>query len=148
MNTPYFVLTNDFGTPEYDEIVALRTEVLRKPLGLEFTEEFLSKEYADVHFGCYANGSHELLACAMLHVKTEGEARMKQVAVKPSLQGTGVGSFLVGQFEAYCKENGFRSIALHARDTAVDFYLKLGYIKEGEEFEEVTIKHWAMRKSL
>jgi hypothetical protein len=32
-----YTIEIDFGTPEYDEAVRLRTDVLRKPLGLEFT---------------------------------------------------------------------------------------------------------------
>ena len=34
-----------FGTPAYDEMVALRTELLRIPLGLSFVAADLEKEY-------------------------------------------------------------------------------------------------------
>ena len=37
---------------------------------------------------------------------------------------------------------------LHARETAVVFYEKLGYSSLGDQFEEVTIPHWAMEKRL
>jgi hypothetical protein len=36
------VTTITFGTPEYDEAVALRYEILRRPLGLHFTPEQLA----------------------------------------------------------------------------------------------------------
>jgi predicted GNAT family N-acyltransferase len=39
-------------------------------------------------------------------------------------------------------------MTLHARSTAVPFYAKLGYECVGDEFIEVTIPHWEMRKAL
>jgi predicted GNAT family N-acyltransferase len=40
------------------------------------------------------------------------------------------------------------AVVLHARETAVSFYKKLGYTKEGNVFEEVGIPHWKMTKPL
>jgi predicted GNAT family N-acyltransferase len=37
---------------------------------------------------------------------------------------------------------------MHARQSAVGFYQKLGYQIRGEEFEEVTIPHYEMQKQL
>jgi predicted GNAT family N-acyltransferase len=37
---------------------------------------------------------------------------------------------------------------MHARKSAVGFYEKLGYEIEGDEFEEVTIPHYEMQKTL
>ena len=34
----------DFGTPEYGQMIKLRDEILRKPLGLSFSESELEKE--------------------------------------------------------------------------------------------------------
>jgi hypothetical protein len=34
----------DHGTKEYEQMVRLREEILRKPLGLQFTEEELESE--------------------------------------------------------------------------------------------------------
>ena len=39
-------------------------------------------------------------------------------------------------------------MTLHARDTAIPFYKKLGYECVGEPFVEVTILHQAMQKRL
>lgn len=40
-----FVIPVEFATPEYDGTVRLRYEILRKPLGLFFTENDLAAEY-------------------------------------------------------------------------------------------------------
>jgi predicted GNAT family N-acyltransferase len=37
---------------------------------------------------------------------------------------------------------------MHARKSAVGFYEKLGYKIVGDEFEEVTIPHFEMQKTL
>jgi hypothetical protein len=46
---------------DYWLLVALRTEVLRKPLGLEFSKEELHNEGEQSHFGIFENG--KALAC-------------------------------------------------------------------------------------
>lgn len=145
-----FILQVEWGTPEYDQVIDLRTKVLRMPLGLEFKEEELAQEYKDLHFACYHANTLELLGCMKLSVLAEepGTARMKQVAVSPDAQGCGVGQHMVGYFEHYCKVHHFEQIALHARAEAVAFYQKLGYQIAGKPFTEVGIAHMAMEKSL
>jgi predicted GNAT family N-acyltransferase len=39
-------------------------------------------------------------------------------------------------------------MVMNARKTAVGFYEKLGYNAKGDEFEEVTIPHFLMEKTL
>ncbi|RYG29002.1 GNAT family N-acetyltransferase, partial [bacterium] len=68
--------------------------------------------------------------------------KIRQVAVDPMEQGKGLGAALMRAIEPLCDE-----IYLHARDTAVPFYLRLGYQIVGEPFEEVGIPHRAMRKT-
>jgi len=66
---------------------------------------------------------------------------MRQVAVSDKHQGLGIGRAMVEFSERFARENGYGKISMHARDTAVGFYLRLGYEVEGEPFEEVTIPH-------
>jgi predicted GNAT family N-acyltransferase len=71
---------------------------------------------------------------------------MRQVAVAAAMQGKGVGARLVAASEDFAKEHGFQKITLHARETAVLFYERIGYQKIGERFEEVGIPHFKMEK--
>ena len=74
---------------------------------------------------------------------------MRQVAVDEHLQGKGLGGILVEFSEEYALNNGFDEIVLHARDTAVKFYLSLDYeITDKDFFYEVGIAHLKMRKKL
>jgi len=133
-----------FQSVDYDKEIALRYDVLRKPLGLQFTADQLSAEGAFLHLG-YFEGD-DLLACLILAPEPNGKIKMKQVAVAINKQGKGIGAQLVNGAEALAAEKGFTLMYCHARDTAVQFYLKLGYHKIGDKFEEVSIPHFEMEK--
>ena len=134
------------GSTEYEATVALRRAILREPLGLDFSQQELNDERADFHVACYDGG--ELVGCLVLVPQPHGVVKMRQVAVALNVQGRGIGRALCEFAEAFARERGFVEITLHARTSAVPFYEKLGYERVGEEFEEVTIPHWAMRKAL
>lgn len=142
----FYTSLYDFASPEYDEAVALRTEVLRKPLNLEFTAEQLALEYEDHHFGLWGNDG--LYATLILSDKGAGEIKMRQVAVDPQKQGLGLGSRLVKFSEEWAAAKGYKKMVLHARETAIKFYLNLGYKTVGEGFFEVGIPHKKMEKDL
>ncbi len=134
-----------FQSPQYFEVVALRRRVLRLPLGLDFTPEQLASEGKDLHLAATEAGA--LVGCLMLSDHGDGVVQMRQVCVEPSRQGTGVGALLVQESEAEARRRGFSRVMLHARDTAVGFYLRLGYKEVGPPFEEVSIPHQEMEKA-
>lgn len=131
---------------EYREEIILRDRILRKPLGLNFTKEQLNSEKNEFHFGAYLSG--KLIGCLLLKPIDNRRVKMRQVAVDEKIQGKGVGKKLVEFSEQFAFEKGYSEIILNARDTAVQFYLKLGYEVIGEMFIEVTIPHYKMRKIL
>jgi predicted GNAT family N-acyltransferase len=134
------------GSAAYDASVALRNEVLRRPLGLELTNGELEQERSDYHLVCQSGG--KLVGCLVLVPQSNNEVKMRQVAVSPRAQGQGIGRALTQFAEDFARQRGFARVTLHARATAVPFYEKLGYEQVGEQFEEVTIPHWSMQKKL
>lgn len=136
-----------FGTPEFDELLALRYKVLREPLGLDFTAEQIETEYDSRHLACYGPG-WQLLGCLTLLPLDQKEVKMRQVVVSPQAQGKGVGRRLVEESELWARMKGYSKIAMHARETAVAFYEKLNYHKVGARFLEVGIPHFKMEKNL
>lgn len=136
----------EHGSKEYDKTVELRREVLRRPLGLDFTPEQLAAERDDLHLAHFQDG--EVLGCLILTRVDDATLRMRQVAIHPDHQRRGLGLNLVEAAEVASSEQGFRRMILHARKTAVPFYVRLGYRVEGEPFEEVGLPHRAMSKSL
>jgi len=136
----------DHGSPEYKQMIDLRMHILRKPLGLSFTEEELEKEKEDILIGCFDEDKME--GCCLLTQTAPGEVRLRQMAVISGLQGKGLGRALMLFAENVARDMGFRKITMHARKTALGFYGKLGYKTTGEEFEEVTVPHFTMEKML
>ena len=126
--------------------MALREEILRKPLNLEYTPEELLAEADSFHLACIH--SETLVGCLVLRPESDSRLRMRQFAVRADFQGQGIGRALVTYAEEFARARGYQEIMLHARETAIGFYEKLGYRKEGSRFTEVTIPHFAMRKQL
>jgi predicted N-acetyltransferase YhbS len=134
------------GGAEYEQALALRNKVLRKPLGLDLYAEDLSGETRDIHLGAFIGG--KLVGNLTLTPRDPGVLQMRQVAVHPDHQRKGIGGGLVRIAEKTAREEGCREIILHARETAKDFYLALGYEAVGERFVEIGIPHWNMVKKL
>lgn len=133
-------------SPAYALCVALRRDVLRKPLGLEFSEAQLAAESADLHLASFDGSA--LVGCLLLSDRGGGRVQMRQVAVREDMQGRGLGAAMVRESEAEARRRDYAVMVLHARETAVPFYLKLGYALTGEPFVEVGIPHRAMEKEL
>jgi len=136
----------DHGSPEYYQMVQLRQDILRKPLGLIFQKEELDKEIHDILIAAFEDD--RMLGCCMLIETDPGTVRLRQMAVSNNLQGKGIGRALMQFAENIARDRGFRKITMHARKTATGFYEKLGYMISGGEFEEVTLPHVVMEKQL
>ncbi len=134
------------GSRNYWHAVDLRYAVLREPLGLNFTREQLLAEDTDIHIIYFTDAT--AMGTLMLTPSENGHIKMRQVAVDDQFQGAGIGAKLVEYSEAYALDHGFKIMEMHARKSAVPFYQKLGYETVGEEFLEVTIPHYKMKKNL
>lgn len=136
-----------FATPLFDESVRLRYDILREPLELDFNAKDITEEYEQIHLGAY-DDEMKLVACLVLNPQDDNVIKMRQVAVAENLQRKGIGQQLVIESEKLAKEKGFNHMMMHARETAVPFYIKLGYEKYGRRFTEVKVPHFRMRKDL
>jgi predicted GNAT family N-acyltransferase len=136
----------DHGTKEYQQMVNLRYEILRKPLGLKFAPEELEREKEDILIGAF--DEEVLLGCCLLTREQGYTMRLRQMAVPNSMQGKGIGRALMIFAENITRDMGYKRLVMHARKTAVGFYEKLGYKTKGAEFVEVTIPHFIMEKNL
>ena len=136
----------DHGTPEYQQMVRLRNDMLRKPLGLHFDAEELEREKEDVLMGAFEDD--RILGCCLLTRVDNKTVRLRQMAVPNNLQGKGIGRALMIFAENIARDMGYSKLIMHARKTAIGFYKKLGYSTQGKEFVEVTIPHFVMEKIL
>ena len=136
----------DHGSADYKKMVDLRMDILRRPLGLTFSAEDLEKEKQDLLIGAFEED--ELLACCMLTKIAEDTCKLRQMAVRPKIQGTGLGAAMMNYAEQLAKDAGSKKMVMNARKTAKGFYEKLGYEIEGDEFVEVTLPHFFMQKNI
>ena len=136
----------DHGTKEYLQMVKLRNDILRKPLGLSLTSEELGQEKEDILIGAFDDD--DMLACCMLTKAGHNCLRLRQMAVQNNLQGKGIGASMMNFAEILSRDKGYKKLIMHARETAVGFYEKLGYKVVGNKFTEVTIPHYVMEKKL
>ena len=136
----------DHVSREYLQMVKLRNDILRQPLGLSFDPDELAREKEDILIGAFDDD--EMLACCLLTKMDEKCLRLRQMAVQNNLQGKGIGASMMNFAEIVARDRGYKKLIMHARKTVMGFYEKLGYKAVGDEFIEVTIPHFVMEKNL
>ena len=136
----------DHGTKEYQQMVKLREDILRKPLGLTFDTQELEDEKKNLLIGAFEDDN--MLGCCMLVEENSESVKLRQMAVLNALQGKGIGRALMQFAENLARDHGYKVLTMHARKHAVGFYEKMGYKVKGEEFQEVSIAHYEMQKEL
>jgi GNAT superfamily N-acetyltransferase len=136
----------DHGSPEYLQMIKLRDDILRKPLGLGFTEEELEEEKDNMLIAAFED--EDMLGCCMLVEEDQKKVRLRQMAVLNDLQGKGIGRALMNFAENIARDRGYKILSMHARKNALGFYEKMGYKIASDEFHEVTIAHYVMEKQL
>lgn len=136
----------DHGTPEYGQMIKLRDDILRKPLGLQLHPEELDLEKSDILLGAF--DEDRILACCILTPINEKTLRLRQMAVQNNLQGKGIGASIMSFAEDIARDKGFSTLMMHARASAIGFYEKFGYKVTGAPFTEVNLPHRLMEKQL
>ena len=136
----------DYGTPDYHQMVRMRENILRKPLGLSFNEGELEKDVDNIMIGAFDDDL--MLGCCMLVEESSSIVRLRQMAVLNDLQGKGIGQALTLFAENIARDHGYKIMSMHARKNVVGFYEKMGYKVRGNEFIEITIPHFVMEKEL
>ncbi|HEX7754052.1 MAG TPA: GNAT family N-acetyltransferase [Niabella sp.] len=134
----------DHGSKEYQQMVELRNEILRKPLGLVLTEEDMNADKSNVLIGAFED--EKMLGCCMLVKQSDKIVLLRQMAVLNDLQGKGIGKALMLFAENIARDMGYREISMQARKNASGFYEKMGYREASNEFTNLTIPHIIMKK--
>lgn len=134
------------GSKDYQKMIEMRYNILRKPLGLNFSTEELDREKEDILIGCFEEDKLE--GCCLLTKLDAQTVKLRQMAVTSGLQGKGIGRVLLIFAENIARDRGYKKITMNARKNAIGFYEKLGYNVVGNEFIEVTLPHFKMEKEL
>ena len=135
-----------FDSDAYRAALVLRDEVLRQPLGLRLTEADTAHDISATHLGAFIEDV--LVGCVSLRVTGQRVMKLRQMAVLDTYQRQGIGRTLMEYADIVARAEGMDMIETQARLSAAGFYEGLGYVKQGDVFEEVTIPHIAMTKAL
>ena len=116
----------------YGEAAEIRYRALYEGLGLPRTliEDTDGRTY--VHFVAIAQDGR-VIGYARLHL-AGGESQAYQIVVGETDRRRGVGTALVRAIEARASAEGRDFLELDARDHAVGFYERLGFVVTGEPF--------------
>ena len=136
----------DHGSKEYLQMIKLRNDILRKPLRLAFSDAELEQEKNNILIGAF--DEDEMLGCCMLTPMGNQSLRLRQMAVLKNQQGKGIGESIIQFTENIARDKGYKTLTMHARDSAISFYEKFGYKVKGEQFIEVNTNHHVMEKEL
>ena len=136
-----------FSSAEYEGAKRVREEALRLPLGMRLSPRDVEGEREQIHFAALdERGS--VVGTVILKPLSAGLVKLRQMAVAPSLQKSGIGRKLVELALQTARARDFKVMELHSRMSARGFYEKLGFKAEGEVFTESTLPHVKMTLNL
>jgi predicted GNAT family N-acyltransferase len=130
----------------YEQMKALRMEVLLAPIGVPASYINPEKEAKDILVAAFEG--EKMIGCCILTDLDGRTLQLRQMAVDTRSQGTGVGAAIITFAEETAEKQGYRLLMMHARDVVIPFYEKCGYTIAGEQFFEVGIPHHRMEKEL
>lgn len=134
----------DADDPRFEDALEIRRRVFVQEQGVPRDREVDGLDDEAIHF---LLDPQDPVGTA--RVRDHGEAlKVERVAVIPDHRGEGAGAALMDAVETYAKEAGYGAVLLDAQVPVVEFYEGLGYVAEGDTFEDAGIPHLTMRKSL
>lgn len=132
---------------EWEDYYDLRYRILRAPLDQPRGSERNDGDSTGVHLALYEN--EVIMAIARLDKADTDIAQARFVAVEENSRGKGYGRLIMEAAETAARDRGDREIVLHARDYALDFYLRLNYeIVEKSYLLFDVLQHFFMKKEL
>lgn len=140
------VISIAYQSKHYFEQLEVRREQLRRPLGMDYTEDYLEAEKNEVFLAAIDQG--KVVGSLIVQHLNEKDVRFRQIAVSQTHQGKGVGLLMVQAAEKLAAEQNYKNIIINSRQGVIGFYEKAGYVVTGDLFVELTIPHVKMEKKL
>lgn len=132
---------------QFEALFLLRWQVLRKPWDKPRGSEVDEHESTSTHAAIFNN--ENCIACARLQFNTDHQAQIRYMAVDPAWQKKGLGEKVLAYLENVAKVKKAKKIILQAREGALGFYLKNGYVvKEKSYVLFESIQHFLMEKNI
>jgi predicted GNAT family N-acyltransferase len=133
------------GSPLLAAAFELRREVFVAEQGVPAELEIDELDPGAIHLVAILD---EKVVGTLRILRHEGAAKIGRVAVRAAARRAGIGGRLMERAGEIARQRGFAEIILHAQVSVAGFYRRLGYVEEGDPFEEAGIAHIAMRKTI
>ena len=142
-----FNLKSPSSYREWKEYFLFRYKILRKPIGLHRSTIRDKLEKISYHVMA-TNNKGKIIGVGRLHFVNIKESQIRYMAVDKNFRKKGLGNAIVQKLEIHSLNNYRNKIILNARENAVIFYSKLGYVNLGKIDVGIDIKHFQMKKNL
>jgi predicted GNAT family N-acyltransferase len=126
-----------------EDIMALRS--VREPVFVQEQKVPLDLEWDDDDPHCLHVLAEDIAGQPMGTGRLSPDGKIGRMAVLQPWRKRGVGAALLHALIEQARQRGMPECYLHAQVSALDFYLRHGFVAEGEEFDEAGIRHQAMR---
>lgn len=121
----------------------LRTEVFVREQGVPQELEWDQEDLSAVH-AVLLDADGLAQATGRLLVHAPGVARIGRMAVRADQRGRGLGRQVLSGLIDIAQRRGDRQVILHAQTHVQGFYAGMGFVPQGEPFEEAGIEHIEM----
>jgi predicted GNAT family N-acyltransferase len=128
------------------QIHKIRYLVFQIEQGVDPTLEFDGNDHQSEHILAYLN--RKPVGSARMRLLNPTTLKVERVAVLEEFRGQGIGRKLMEFLLNFAAERQIAQIVINAQVSVREFYEKLGFIAEGDSFEEAGISHIRMRKQL
>ena len=116
---------------ELERYYQFRWEMLRKPLHQPKGSERDAWD-AMAHHQMVVDEQGNLVAVGRLYINADNEASIRFMAVHPDVQDKGLGTLMAMTLESVARQEGVKRVTCSAREDAVEFFAKLGFVNQGE----------------
>ncbi|BAY77825.1 GCN5-related N-acetyltransferase [Nostoc linckia NIES-25] len=131
---------------EFPAIAAIRKSVFQEEQGVDPALEFDGKDETSYHLIAYLD--NKAVGTTRIRYLDDASAKIERLAVLSTARGQGIGKKIMENALLFLASKNIREVVIHSQEYMKYLYQKLGFVEEGEIFEEVGIPHVKMRKSL
>ncbi|RCJ15960.1 acetyltransferase [Nostoc sp. ATCC 43529] len=131
---------------EFPAIAAIRKSVFQEEQGVDPALEFDGKDEISDHLIAYLND--KALGTTRIRYLDDQTAKIERLAVLSTARGQGIAKKIMENALLFIGSKNIREVVIHSQEYVKDLYQKLGFLEEGEIFEEAGIPHIKMRKTL
>jgi len=132
---------------ERDHCYLLRIETFVRGQGVPMSMELDDHDEADaLHF---LGTENDLPVATARILLIDGAAKIQRVAVVESSRGKGYGrDIMQAMIDNVTEHRRAEALVLDAQTHAFNFYERLGFVAEGDEFDDAGIPHRRMRRTV